>query len=42
MKIAEITTYKEGGIYTHVEEIVKRMNIDTIIISGNTKKTGYE
>lgn len=41
MNIAEITTYKEGGVYTHVLELVKRMNKNTILISGNTKKTGY-
>jgi len=42
MNIAEITTYKVGGVYTHVEEIVKRMNINSIIITGNSKKSGYQ
>jgi len=26
MNIVEITTYKEGGIYTHVSELTKRAN----------------
>jgi glycosyltransferase involved in cell wall biosynthesis len=42
MKIAEITTYKEGGAYTHVVELVKELNEDTLIVTGNTKKTGYQ
>lgn len=42
MKIAEITTYKEGGAYTHVIELVKGLKSDTIIITGNTKKSGYQ
>jgi len=42
MKIAEIATYKEGGIYTHVAELAKRMKSNTIIISGNTRKKGYQ
>lgn len=42
MNIVEITTYKEGGIYTHVSELAKRINADTILISGNTKKSGYQ
>jgi len=42
MKIAEITTYKEGGAYTHVIELVKRFDLDTIIVTGNTKKSGFE
>ena len=42
MNIVEITTYKEGGIYTHVSELTKRMDADTILISGNTKKSGYQ
>ena len=42
MNIVEITTYKEGGIYTHVSELAKRMDANTILISGNTKKSGYQ
>ena len=43
MNIAEITTYKEGGAYTHVVELVKGLNADNLlIISGNTKKNGYQ
>ena len=42
MNIAEITTYEEGGVYTHVMELVKRLKANTIIISGNTKRSGYQ
>lgn len=43
MNIAEITTYKEGGAYTHVVELVKGFKKDNIlIISGNTKNNGYQ
>jgi glycosyltransferase involved in cell wall biosynthesis len=43
MNIAEITTYKEGGAYTHVVELVKGFKKDKIlIISGNTNKSGYQ
>lgn len=42
MKIAEITTYKEGGAYTHVIELVKGLKSETIIVTGNTKKEGFE
>lgn len=42
MNIAEITTYKEGGAYTHVVELVKKLNGEIIIITGNTKKRGYQ
>ena len=42
MNIAEVTTYKEGGAYTHVVELVKKMNADIVIITGNTKKSGYQ
>jgi glycosyltransferase involved in cell wall biosynthesis len=42
MKVAEITTYKEGGAYTHVVELVKNINADIIIITGNTRKIGYQ
>ena len=42
MKIAEITTYKEGGAYTHAIELVKGLRSDTLIVTGNTKKTGYQ
>lgn len=42
MNIAEITTYKEGGAYTHVVELVKVINGDIVIITGNTKKSGYQ
>ena len=42
MNIAEITTYKEGGAYTHVVELVKGISADTVIITGNTKKSGYQ
>lgn len=42
MNILEITTYKVGGVYTHVAEIVKRIKDNTIILTGNSKKSGYE
>jgi len=42
MKIAEITTYKEGGAYTHVIELVKGLKSETIIVTGNSKKNGFE
>ena len=42
MKIAEITTYKEGGAYTHVVELVKNFKSKTIIVTGNTKKSGFK
>ena len=42
MKIAEITTYKEGGAYTHVIELVKGFNDEAILVTGNTKKTGFQ
>lgn len=42
MNIAEITTYKEGGAYTHVVELVKGIKADIVIVTGNTKKTGYQ
>jgi glycosyltransferase involved in cell wall biosynthesis len=42
MKVAEITTYKEGGAYTHVVELVKNINADIIIITGNIRKIGYQ
>ncbi|UCD14106.1 MAG: glycosyltransferase family 4 protein [Thermoplasmatales archaeon] len=41
MNIAEITTYREGGAYTHVAELVKGIKANILIISGNTKKLGY-
>ena len=42
MNIAEITTYREGGAYTHVVELVKKINANMLIISGNTRKSGYQ
>jgi len=42
MNILEITTYKVGGVYTHVAELVKRMKNKTIILTGSSKKKGYE
>ena len=42
MNIAEITTYEEGGAYTHVVEIVKGIDANFLIVSGNTKKSGYQ
>jgi glycosyltransferase involved in cell wall biosynthesis len=41
MNIAEITTYKEGGAYTHVAELVKKIDANILIITGNTKESGY-
>jgi glycosyltransferase involved in cell wall biosynthesis len=41
MNIAEITTYKEGGAYTHVVELIKKLNGEILIITGNTKKSGF-
>jgi glycosyltransferase involved in cell wall biosynthesis len=42
MNIAEITTYKEGGVYTHVVELVKGIDGNIIMITGNTEKSGYQ
>ena len=42
MNIAEITTYKEGGVYTHVVDLVKGMNVKSLVVTGNTKKSGYQ
>jgi glycosyltransferase involved in cell wall biosynthesis len=42
MNIAEITTYKEGGAYTHVVELIKTIDADIVIITGNTRKIGYQ
>ncbi|HUV84012.1 MAG TPA: glycosyltransferase family 4 protein [archaeon] len=42
MNITEITTYKVGGIYTHVTELVKRIEANSIIITGNTKESGCQ
>ena len=42
MNIAEITTYKEGGAYTHVVELVKKLDSNVLIVTGNTKKSGFE
>ena len=42
MNIAEITTYKEGGAYTHVIELVKGFKSNALIVTGNTKKSGFE
>ena len=42
MNIAEVTTYKEGGVYTHVIELIKKRKDDFIIITGNTKKEGFK
>jgi glycosyltransferase involved in cell wall biosynthesis len=43
MNVAEITTYKEGGAYTHVKELVKDIDANILILTGNTKDSGlYE
>jgi glycosyltransferase involved in cell wall biosynthesis len=42
VNIAEITTYKEGGAYTHVAELARRIKADILIVCGNTKKVGYQ
>jgi len=42
MNIAEVTTYKEGGVYTHVAELVKRIDANILIITGNTTMSGYQ
>lgn len=42
MNIAEIATYKEGGVYTHVAELVKRLRHPSLIITGNTKLSGFQ
>jgi glycosyltransferase involved in cell wall biosynthesis len=41
MNIAEITTYKEGGAYTHVVELIKEIDADFLILTGNTKENGF-
>lgn len=42
MNIAEITTFEEGGAYTHVIELIKGIDARVLIITGNTQKKGYE
>ena len=42
MNIAEITTFTEGGAYTHVIELIKGMKQNFLILTGNTTKSGYE
>lgn len=42
MKIAEITTYKEGGAYTHVIELIKGLKSEPLIVTGNVKKSGFQ
>ena len=42
MRVAEITTYKEGGVYTHVAELASRLPDQALLITGNSKKSGYE
>ncbi len=44
MNIAEVTTYKEGGVYTHVIELIKEKQKEDefIVVTGNTKKEGME
>ena len=42
MRVAEITTYKEGGVYTHVAELASRLPDQTLLVTGNSKKSGYE
>ncbi len=42
MNIAEIATYKEGGVYTHVAELVKRLQHPSLIITGNSKLSGFQ
>jgi hypothetical protein len=42
MKVAEITTYKEGGVYTHVAELAARVHAEPLLITGNSSKNGYE
>ena len=44
MNIAEITTYKEGGVYTHVIELIKKATKEHnfIVITGNTKRNGFQ
>lgn len=42
MNVAEITTYKEGGAYTHVVELIKKIDADIVVITGNTRKIGYQ
>ena len=42
MRVAEITTYKEGGVYTHVAKLASRLPDQTLLITGNSKKSGYE
>jgi len=42
MRAAEVTTYKEGGVYTHVAELASHLTAQTLLITGNSKKKGYE
>jgi len=42
MNIAEITTFEEGGAYTHVVELVKGIDEKFLIVCGNTRKSGYQ
>jgi len=42
MRVAEITTYKEGGVYTHVSELSKRLPERPLLVTGNSRKSGPE
>ena len=42
MNIAEITTFEEGGAYTHVVELIKGIDAKFLVVCGNTRKSGYE
>jgi len=42
MNIAEIVTYKVGGISNYVVDLAKGIDANILIITGNTTKSGYE
>lgn len=42
MNIAEITTYKVGGISNYVTDLAKGIDENILIITGNTTKSGYQ
>jgi len=42
MNIAEVTTYKVGGISNYVADLAKGIDANILIITGNTKKSGYQ
>jgi len=42
MNVAEITTYKVGGISNYIVDLAKGIDENALIITGNTTKSGYQ